>query len=273
MFTMGDDFTYQNARQNFKNMDKLIKYMNSRTEETGIHVMYSTPACYLEVCEYLMKKDKIWIFRQLNRIQLCTQRNQMTSSHMVVEAIVIGQVTLPQDQLSSSRQSDFFGVLLSFEIGLTKLIIFRWNWPNFLTLASGEAWCKRFNRNKTNWHFKEDYWPVMIGSIKKLKSTLKPQWFNLIPALSIIPYSDESNVKCEFDLHRAMGLMQHHDAVTGTEKQNVAEDYTLRLTRATDTCQQENINTLINRWTGFKSHQSEIKYSFVGATWTLEHLT
>jgi len=48
MFTMGDDFTYQNARQNFKNMDKLIKYMNSRTEETGIHVMYSTPACYLE---------------------------------------------------------------------------------------------------------------------------------------------------------------------------------------------------------------------------------
>ena len=49
MFTMGDDFTYQNARQNFKNMDKLIKYMNERTEETGIHVMYSTPACYLQV--------------------------------------------------------------------------------------------------------------------------------------------------------------------------------------------------------------------------------
>ena len=115
MFTMGDDFTYQNARQNFKNMDKLIKYMNSRTEETGIHVMYSTPACYLEVCEYLMKKDKIWIFRQLNRIQLCTQRNQMTSSHMVVGVIVIGQVTLPQDQLSSSRQSDFLVYFLSFD--------------------------------------------------------------------------------------------------------------------------------------------------------------
>ena len=26
-----------------------------------------------------------------------------------------------------------------------------------------------------------------------------------------------------------MGLMQHHDAVTGTEKQNVAEDYAFRL--------------------------------------------
>ena len=49
MFTMGDDFTYQNARQNYKNMDKLIKHMNEKSEETGIHLMYSTPACYLQV--------------------------------------------------------------------------------------------------------------------------------------------------------------------------------------------------------------------------------
>ena len=52
---------------------------------------------------------------------------------------------------------------------------------------------------------------------------------------------------CEFDLHRVMGLMQHHDAVTGTEKQHVAEDYALRLDMARDTCLQETRNTLI-RW-------------------------
>ena len=28
MMTFGDDFQYENARQNFKNIDKLIKYVN-----------------------------------------------------------------------------------------------------------------------------------------------------------------------------------------------------------------------------------------------------
>ena len=41
MFTMGDDFQYQDARMNFKNMDKLIEQMNQRTEQTGIHMQYS----------------------------------------------------------------------------------------------------------------------------------------------------------------------------------------------------------------------------------------
>ena len=49
MFTMGDDFHYQNARMNYKNIDKLIKHMNQKTEETGIHLLYSTPACYLSI--------------------------------------------------------------------------------------------------------------------------------------------------------------------------------------------------------------------------------
>ncbi|XP_023330196.1 lysosomal alpha-mannosidase [Eurytemora carolleeae] len=62
MFTMGDDFTYQNARQYYKNIDKLIKNMNSRTDETGIHVLYSTPSCYIKSLsegkvEYPTKSD------------------------------------------------------------------------------------------------------------------------------------------------------------------------------------------------------------------------
>jgi lysosomal alpha-mannosidase len=33
-------------------------------------------------------------------------------------------------------------------------------------------------------------------------------------------------------LREAMGIMQHHDAVTGTEKQHVADDYARTLSKA-----------------------------------------
>ncbi|XP_065339498.1 lysosomal alpha-mannosidase-like [Cloeon dipterum] len=39
-------------------------------------------------------------------------------------------------------------------------------------------------------------------------------------------------------LREAMGIMQHHDAITGTEKQHVAEDYALRLHRSMEHCHQ-----------------------------------
>lgn len=34
-----------------------------------------------------------------------------------------------------------------------------------------------------------------------------------------------------------MGVMQHHDAVTGTEKEHVAHDYSRLLSNAMDNCQ------------------------------------
>ncbi|OQV16531.1 Lysosomal alpha-mannosidase [Hypsibius exemplaris] len=46
--TMGDDFNYQNADMWFKNLDKLIKYVNAQQENgSKINLLYSTPACYL----------------------------------------------------------------------------------------------------------------------------------------------------------------------------------------------------------------------------------
>lgn len=48
MFTMGDDFTYVNANQNYKNMDKLIYHVNEKTSQSGVRVFYSTPSCYIK---------------------------------------------------------------------------------------------------------------------------------------------------------------------------------------------------------------------------------
>ena len=42
------DFGYMNANQNFKSMDRLMKHANERTDETGVHFLYSTPSCFLK---------------------------------------------------------------------------------------------------------------------------------------------------------------------------------------------------------------------------------
>lgn len=53
-------------------------------------------------------------------------------------------------------------------------------------------------------------------------------------------------------LRRAMGIMQHHDAVTGTEKQHVASDYSRILTQAISAC-GANTNSALNQFTTGKS--------------------
>lgn len=43
-----------------------------------------------------------------------------------------------------------------------------------------------------------------------------------------------------------MGVMQHHDAVTGTEKQHVADDYARILHKGLEACEQ-NTKTSLNQ--------------------------
>lgn len=49
IMTMGSDFQYENANMWYKNLDKLIHYVNS-LQATGskVNVLYSTPSCYLQ---------------------------------------------------------------------------------------------------------------------------------------------------------------------------------------------------------------------------------
>lgn len=55
-------------------------------------------------------------------------------------------------------------------------------------------------------------------------------------------------------LKMAMGVMQHHDAVTGTEKQHVADDYSRRLDLAMSAC-STNIKSSLNQFVTNKSPQ------------------
>jgi len=47
MHTMGEDFNYASALMWYKNMDKLIDYINARSDIYQVKVFYSTPSIYL----------------------------------------------------------------------------------------------------------------------------------------------------------------------------------------------------------------------------------
>ncbi|XP_042338783.1 lysosomal alpha-mannosidase-like [Plectropomus leopardus] len=47
--TMGSDFQYENANMWYKNLDKLIHYVNAQQANgVKVNVLYSTPSCYLQ---------------------------------------------------------------------------------------------------------------------------------------------------------------------------------------------------------------------------------
>ncbi len=56
LYTFGCDFEFSNAYINFKNMDKLIQYVNQH-QEYNITMFYSTPSIYTEA---LNKKNITW---------------------------------------------------------------------------------------------------------------------------------------------------------------------------------------------------------------------
>lgn len=56
IITMGGDFNYVVASAWFKNLDKLVKYVNAKLN-SDVHVLYSTPACYLQA---LNKENVTW---------------------------------------------------------------------------------------------------------------------------------------------------------------------------------------------------------------------
>ncbi|XP_071830046.1 lysosomal alpha-mannosidase-like isoform X3 [Apostichopus japonicus] len=61
MLTMGSDFQYENANAWYKNLDKLMKYVNAKERDTNIYTLYSTPSCYTY---NLNKANKTWTTKE-----------------------------------------------------------------------------------------------------------------------------------------------------------------------------------------------------------------
>ncbi|XP_034669856.1 lysosomal alpha-mannosidase [Drosophila subobscura] len=146
MIPLGGDFQYEDAHINYKNMDKLIKYVNAR-QANGSHynIFYSTPGCYLN------------------------------SVHKGLQSYP----NKTQDFFPYASDSNSF-------------------WTGYYTSRPTQ---KRFERDGNH----------MLQTAKQL---------------SVFADLKSEQQKEDLDyLRQIMGVMQHHDAITGTEKQAVSNDY------------------------------------------------
>ncbi|XP_055327446.1 LOW QUALITY PROTEIN: lysosomal alpha-mannosidase-like [Paramacrobiotus metropolitanus] len=173
--TMGNDFNYQQAHVWFKNLDKLIKYINEKQNNgSNMNLFYSTPSCYLYA---LNQANVTW----------------------------------------TTKADDFF------------------------PYASG---------NHT-------YWTGYFTSRPALKewkreSSAFLQTCKQIDALAQLGPEDQKDVNI---LREALGVAQHHDAVTGTARQDVTDDYAVQLHRGIVECHEvvkAGINKLSNTSADYK---------------------
>ncbi|CAK8687802.1 unnamed protein product [Clavelina lepadiformis] len=156
MMTMGSDFQYENAIMWFKNLDKLIKYVNAAKK--NVTVFYSTPSCYLYA---LNQADKEW----------------------------------------TVKTDDFFPYAErphSF-------------WTGYFTSRPG---LKAYTRESNKFL----------------------QVCNQVEASSYFKNHQNTLSRTSAALKAAMGVAQHHDAVSGTSKQHVANDYAKRLYIGRESC-------------------------------------
>lgn len=173
---MGGDFQFSAAGQNFKNLDKLIKFVRQTAHD--INIFYSTPSCY----QYA-------VHQTINGANL--------------------QLSLPE------KFDDFMPYASDYS---------KW-WSGYFT---SRASVKLVERETVNL--------LQVARVISLANLLKH-----IPHDSGSPNKWISEVrdhesKCLMPLWEILGDLQHHDAITGTEKQHVADDYIRRAHDAWTMC-------------------------------------
>ncbi|XP_061130848.1 lysosomal alpha-mannosidase [Syngnathus typhle] len=169
IMTMGSDFQYENANLWYKNLDKLIRYVNARQSDgSRVNVLYSTPSCYLQE---LHRSNLTWALKTDDFFPYADDAHDFWTGYFSSRPALKRYERLSNSNLQTCNQLEVLG--------------------------GGRA------------------------------STSGP--FGQGDSLA---------------LKRAMAVAQHHDAVSGTEKQHVANDYARRLADGWQRCQVVVSNSL-----------------------------
>ncbi|KAL4481724.1 hypothetical protein ABPG74_007813 [Tetrahymena malaccensis] len=163
LHTQGSDFHFSNALQQYKNLDRLMDYINARSDQFQAKILYSTPSIYLE---QIRKQNISYPLKEDDFLPYADKEHAYWTGYFTSRVAVKGNVRDTGRYLQHVRNI--------------------------------------FSVNKMN------------QSSKSLMKNYKLMLSNLD--------SFEQN----------MGILQHHDAVAGTERQHVAYDYQYRLQNSTD---------------------------------------
>ncbi|KAK9540894.1 hypothetical protein VZT92_003314 [Zoarces viviparus] len=168
IMTMGSDFQYENANLWYKNLDKLIRYVNAQQADgVGVNVLYSTPSCYLQE---LHRANLTWALKTDDFFPYADAAHDYWTGYFTSRPALKRYERISNSNLQTCNQLEVLGGPVS--------------------------------RN---------------GPFGK---------------------ADSQTMK------EAMAVAQHHDAVSGTEKQHVANDYARRLASGWQHCQVVVSNSL-----------------------------
>uniref|UniRef100_A0A8C5FED1 Lysosomal alpha-mannosidase n=1 Tax=Gadus morhua TaxID=8049 RepID=A0A8C5FED1_GADMO len=161
IMTMGSDFQYENANLWYKNLDKLIRYVNTRQANgSQINVLYSTPSCYLQE---LHRANLTWTLKTDDFFPYADDAHNFWTGYFTSRPALKRYERVSNGRLQTCNQLEVLG---------------------------GPSSRKG---------------PFGAGDSETLRE--------------------------------AMAVAQHHDAVSGTEKQHVANDYARRLANGWQHCQ------------------------------------
>lgn len=109
MVTMGSDFQYQAAHNWFKNLDKLIHYVNERQASgSKVNLLYSTPSCYTW---NVNQAGKTWTSKEDDFFPYAHRPNSFWTGYFTSRAALKGYVRQVNNFLQVVKQLDALAIL------------------------------------------------------------------------------------------------------------------------------------------------------------------
>jgi hypothetical protein len=106
IWTMGSDFQYTNARGWYKNLDKLVHYVNLNTSLHGVNMLYSDPGSYTQA---KLAQDAPWPLKTDDYMPYADGAHAMWSGYFTSRPALKGYVRDTSAVHQAARQAQFFG--------------------------------------------------------------------------------------------------------------------------------------------------------------------